>query len=87
MSDQLSSPTYVYDLTKTIIHLFDKKMASFIQAIPVYTHDMNSEEYGAMEPRPQYLIMENRALLNENVNPLKPWREVLKEFFPKELYK
>ncbi|WP_034644689.1 dTDP-4-dehydrorhamnose reductase [Bacillus methanolicus] len=104
VNDQIGSPTYVYDLTETIIHLFDKKNGIyhvsnsgsctwyvFAKTIfeeagfnPKNVMPTTTEEYGALAPRPRYSVLGHNALLRENVNLPRPWKEALKDFLRKE---
>ncbi|MEH6948630.1 dTDP-4-dehydrorhamnose reductase [Bacillus sp. JJ634] len=45
---------------------------------------ISTQEYGALAPRPHYSILENRALLRENISRSRHWKDALKEFIRKE---
>jgi dTDP-4-dehydrorhamnose reductase len=107
VNDQKGSPTYVYDLTETIILLFDKRIGiyhvsnsgfctwyEFAKAIfkeagfnTNLVLPISTEEFGALAARPSYSVMGHRALLRENIKPLRTWNEALNEFIRKELSK
>jgi dTDP-4-dehydrorhamnose reductase len=107
VNDQIGSPTYVNDLTETIIRLFDKRIGiyhvsnsgscswyEFAKAIfkeagfdSNLVLPISTEDYGALAARPRYSVMAHKALMRENVKPLRTWNEALKTFIRKEVSK
>jgi dTDP-4-dehydrorhamnose reductase len=107
VNDQIGSPTYVNDLTETIIRLFDKRIGiyhvsnsgscswyEFAKAIfkeagfdSNLVLPISTEDYGALAARPRYSVMAHKALMRENVKPLRTWNDALKTFIRKEVSK
>jgi dTDP-4-dehydrorhamnose reductase len=107
VNDQIGSPTYVNDLTETIIRLFDKRIGiyhvsnsgscswyEFAKAIfkeagfdSNLVLPISTEDYGALAARPRFSVMAHKALMRENVKPLRTWNEALKTFIRKEVSK
>jgi dTDP-4-dehydrorhamnose reductase len=107
VNDQIGSPTYVNDLTETIIRLFDKRIGiyhvsnsgscswyEFAKAIfkeagfdSNLVLPISTEDYGALAARPRYSVMAHKALMRENIKPLRTWNEALKTFIRKEVSK
>ena len=52
---------------------------------PYLVKTITTEEFGALAPRPHFSVLENKALLRENVQIPRPWNEALKEFIRKEV--
>lgn len=42
-----------------------------------------TEEFPRPAPRPQYSVLDNKAIVDNGLTPLRPWREALKEFVTK----
>ncbi|MEK3854445.1 dTDP-4-dehydrorhamnose reductase [Cytobacillus sp. FSL H8-0458] len=65
-----------YEFARTI---FEEKGYNPELIIPTTTL-----EYGALAPRPSYSILGHEAILEENIDLPRPWKEALKDFLRKE---
>lgn len=48
---------------------------------------ITTEGYGALALRPRYSVLGHDALVRENIKPVRPWKEALKEFICEETNK
>ncbi|PEO49415.1 dTDP-4-dehydrorhamnose reductase [Bacillus sp. AFS026049] len=95
VNDLVETISYLFDKKNGIYHVSNAGSCSwYIFAKAIFEKagfDSNlvkiitTEEFGALAPRPHFSVLENKALLRENVQIPRQWNEALKEFIRKEV--
>jgi dTDP-4-dehydrorhamnose reductase len=95
VNDLAETISHLLDKKNGIYHVCNEGSCSwyiFAKAIfeeagfdPYLVKTITTEEFGALAPRPHFSVLENKALLRENVQIPRPWNEALKEFIRKEV--
>lgn len=94
VNDLAETIIHLFDKNNGVYHVSNSGSCSwytFAKAIfeeagynPEFVHPTTTEEYGALAPRPFFSVLGHKALIQENVNILRPWNEAIKEFIRKE---